>query len=203
MKKSMGKYGDKMQPLFERVGRLNMVQRLLIGLCIFGLLIAGFVFFSFKPQYHKISLLDKKISTTEKELEIAKKKAAELPRLKEEWAKKQEEFKSVMDALPDKQEIPTLLGEISAAGRNAGLVFSRFSPQPEIFMDFYAEIPVAIMISGSYDRLKQFFGKVGEMSRVVNIRNITMSMDQKGTLNAKCTAVTYRFITPEEKTAKP
>ncbi|MEW6077686.1 MAG: type 4a pilus biogenesis protein PilO [Thermodesulfobacteriota bacterium] len=203
-----------MQPLFEQLGKLTKLQRTLIGIVIFALLIAGFVFLSIKPLYEKIAVVEKKISDTEKLLLEAKQKAAALEGLKEDWAKKQEEFQVVMNALPDKQEIPTLLGDISAAGRNTGLLFNRFAPQGEIFRDFYAEIPVAISISGTYDRLRSFFGKVSEMSRVVNIKNINMSLSTKGggggkkgavatttpgLINVECTAATYRFLSEAEK----
>ncbi len=197
MNKKFENYSAKMQPLFDAVGRLTMIQRLIIVVVVFSLLIGGFFFFSFKPKYGEISTVQKKIDKVEKDLSIAKRKAAELDRLKEEWAKKQEEFQVVMDALPDKQEIPTLLGDISAAGRNAGLVFSRFAPQGEILHDFYAEIPVSIAISGTYDRLKLFFNKVAEMSRVVNIKNISMSSAKPGQISTQCTAVTYRFVSVE------
>lgn len=211
MKKNTEGYSAKMQPLFEMIGRLTLVQRLAIGIVVFALLIAGFVFLSIKPQYEEIGKVEKKISNTEKKLAEAKKKAAELDGWKEKWAKKQEEFEVVMNALPDKQEIPKLLGDVSAAGRNAGLRFNRFAPQGEISRDFYAEIPVAISIAGGYDRLGLFFKKVAEMDRVVNIKGISMAMKsgsqrkgggEAGEISAECTAVTYRFLSEAEKKAQ-
>jgi type IV pilus assembly protein PilO len=222
MKKSMDSYSAKMQPFFETVGKLTMIQRLLIGVAVFSLLIGAFVMFSVKPQFEEISKTEKKIKETENKLNDAKKKASELEGWKEKWSKKQEEFEIVMNALPDKQEIPSLLGEISAAGRNTGLTFNRFAPQGEIARDFYAEIPVAISISGTYDRLTLFFKKVADMSRVVNIKNINMAMGSSGggggrgkkgrgggssnvgsgQINAECTAVTYRFLSEDEKKAQ-
>ena len=78
MKKSMDTYGAKMQPLFEAVGKLTPIQRLLIGIVVFSLLIGGFVLLSIKPQYEEISKIEKKIKETEKKLADAKKKASEL-----------------------------------------------------------------------------------------------------------------------------
>lgn len=212
MKKSTGSYSAKMQPLFDKVGQLSRLQRILIGVVIFVLLIGGFAYFSIKPQFDEISKVEKKLADTEKELEIAKKKASALNALREEWKKKEEEFRIVMTALPDKQQIPTLLGEVSSAGRNSGLTFYRFAPLGEVIHDFYAEIPVAISISGTYDRLKLFFSKVAEMSRVVNIKNMTMSLDSKkgrnkeinasGDVRVECSAVTYRFLSEDEQKVK-
>jgi type IV pilus assembly protein PilO len=212
MKKSKENYSAKIQPLFEQIGRLSKLQRILMVIVVFSLLIGGFVFLSIKPRYEQISVVNKKISDTDKELATAKKKASELEGLKQEWAKKEVEFQKIMAALPDKQEIPSLLGDISASGRNVGLIFNRFAPQAEVFKDFYAEIPVAISISGTYDRLNLFFSKVAEMSRVVNIRNINMQLmssksskkeaEITGDVLVECTAVTYRFLSEAEQKAK-
>jgi type IV pilus assembly protein PilO len=216
MKKNVEGFSSKMQPLFEAVGKLSLVQRLIVGVVVFALLIAGFVVFFFKPQYEEIGRVQKQITDTDTKLKEAKKKAAELDSWKEKWAEKQKEFEVVMTALPDKQEIPALLGDISAAGRNSGLVFNRFAPQGEIVRDFYAEIPVAISISGPYERLTMFFDKIAKMDRVVNIKNISMSMKRSGgkrgkkgggnvgpaQIDVECTAVTYRFLSESEQKAK-
>ena len=202
MKKGKGfeKYSEKMQPLFETVGKLTRLQRIAIALGAFAVLIGGFVFLSIMPQMEEIDKIEKKIEKTQKELKVAKRKAAQLDKLKTEWEKKQRDFEAVMDALPDKKEIPSLLGEISAAGRNAGLDFQSFTPQAEISRKFYAEIPVSIKISGTFDRLKVFFEKVADMSRVVNLKNIQLSSSEGGDkITMSCTAVTYRFLSKKGK----
>jgi len=201
MKKGFEKYSDKMQPLFEAVGKLTMVQRIIICVVALALLITGFFLFSYKPQMSEINKLEKNIETTEKQLVEAKRKAAQLDRLQKEWESKQAKFEEVMDALPDKKEIPSLLEEISAAGKSSGLDFQSFTPKPEVPKDFYAEIPVSIQVKGSYDRIQLFFQKVADMSRVVNIKNISMRTDKEGDeiINTSCTAVTYRFLAENPK----
>ncbi|MFP4444691.1 MAG: type 4a pilus biogenesis protein PilO [Desulfosudaceae bacterium] len=206
MKKGFEKYSDKMQPLFEAVGKLTMVQRVIISAVALALLIAGFFLFSFKPQMSEIKKLENNIKTTEKQLVEAKKKAAQLDGLQKEWESKQAKFAEVMNALPDKKEIPSLLEEISAAGKSSGLDFQSFTPKEEVTRDFYAEIPVSIQVNGSYDRIQLFFQKVAGMSRVVSIEDIKMTTgkDEKEMINTSCTAVTYRFLseTPKGKGKK-
>ena len=157
MKKGFEKYSDKMQPLFEAVGKLTMVQRIIICVVALALLITGFFLFSYKPQMAEINKLENNIETTEKQLAEAKRKAAQLDRLQKEWESKQAKFAEVMDALPDKKEIPSLLEEISAAGKSSGLDFQSFTPKPEVSKDFYAEIPVSIQVKGSYDGIQLLF----------------------------------------------
>jgi type IV pilus assembly protein PilO len=64
--------------------------------------------------------------------------------------------------------------------------------------EFYAEIPVAMNVVGGYHDLAVFFDKVARLSRIVNIKNISMAPRAKDSLelNTTCTAVTYKFVEP-------
>ncbi|MDY6831735.1 MAG: type 4a pilus biogenesis protein PilO [Thermodesulfobacteriota bacterium] len=201
MKNRFEKYSESMKPVFEAVSSLTMTQRILIVVVVFALLIGSFVFFSYMPKYKEIAKIDKQYETVAKELNVAKQKAAQLGALQEEWAEKEEKFKLVMAALPDKKEIPSLLSEISRAGNSAGLEFTRFVPQQEIIRDFYAEIPVAISITGPYHSISLFFEKIAGMSRIVNVRDINIGAGKNAgeTLTTQCTTVTYRFLSPAEQ----
>jgi type IV pilus assembly protein PilO len=84
---------------------------------------------------------------------------------------------------------------VSKSGQDAGLEFLLFQPKPEIAQDFYAEIPVAIQVVGNYHNVAVFFDQVSKMSRIVNIKDLTMKPSSDGaSLDTNCTAVTYKFI---------
>lgn len=201
--KSFEKYSESIKPVFDAVSKLTMAQRIIIVIVVFALLIGGFVFFSYMPKYKEIAKINKEYDKVAKELAVAKEKASQLEALQKEWTEKEEKFKLVMAALPDKKEIPTLLSEISRAGNSAGLEFTRFVPQPEIVREFYAEIPVAVDISGSYYGMALFFEKIAQMSRIVNVRGIKITSSEKAEgLSAQCTTVTYRFLSAEEQAVK-
>jgi type IV pilus assembly protein PilO len=107
------------------------------------------------------------------------------------------QFKTAMRALPEKEEIPSLLTSISRSGQDVGLEFLSFEPKSEVRKEFYAEIPVAMQVKGGYHDLAIFFDKVARLSRIVNIKNIEMGRAKDSTdLNTKCTAVTYKFVEP-------
>ena len=116
------------------------------------------------------------------------------------------QFKTAMRALPEKEEIPSLLTSISKSGQDAGLEFLLFEPKPEVRKEFYAEIPVAINVTGGYHDMAVFLDKVARLSRIVNVRDISMGRTKDGEdLNTSCTAVTYKFVEgppPEDPKAK-
>ena len=182
----------------DKIERLSKVQRLLITLGIVVLVLASAIWFLYKPQYEKINKLTDKLRTVEKQLVKAKKNAAELEKFQAKMKEAEAQFRLAMKALPEKEEIPSLLTSISKSGQDVGLEFLLFEPKAENRKEFYAEIPVAMNIKGDYHNLAIFFDKVARLSRIVNIKGISMNRIQDtNDLSTTCTAVTYKFVEPE------
>lgn len=179
----------------NKVGKLSKLYKILLCLGLFMLLVGPFIYFSFLPKLSKINSLKKEHTRLETRLATAKAKANQLKHYQKKLKDAELEFKIVMKKLPEKKEIPGLLSSISQSGRDAGLEFLLFQPEPEQNKDFYAEIPVSIRISGNYHNVALFFDKVARLSRIVNIDNIKMD-SSKGNrdLITSCKAVTYRFV---------
>ena len=125
-----------------------------------------------------------------------------------EMAQVDAQFKEALKLLPDKKEIPTLLRNVTQLGTESDLEFRLFSPQRERAKGFYMEIPVSIVVSGSYHNVALFFDRVGKMERIMNILNVSMKpvKQRSTTLVTRCQAVTYRFKgesnVPKKKTKK-
>lgn len=200
MKKNKTAATEKTTPVFEKLEQLSKVQRIAIWAGVMVLLIGGFVYFSYAPKYTKIDTLKANLKKVENELEVAKRNARQLNEYRKKMQDAEEQFKIVMRALPEKEEIPTLLTGISKAGKDSGLNFVLFQPKPELEKEFYAEIPVAIEVTGDYHGVATFFESVAELNRIVNIRDIEMTPEKdSAALSTTCTAVTYKFIEPSEK----
>lgn len=190
---------DKLDPLFEKVGQLSRLQRILICVGVFILMAGGFFYFSYLPKIQKVDDLKTKKVSLEKKLKIARAKAAKLEEYREKMAKAEEDFMLAKAVLPETKEIPSLITNVSQAGIDAGLEFLLWKPESEILKDFYAEIPVSIKVSGSYHNVAAFFDNVSRLYRIVNIEDIEMkSGKNSSTLDTSCKAVTYKFVETEE-----
>lgn len=189
----------KLDQLFERVEALTQVQRILICVGVFVLLLGLFGFLSYWPNWQKIGKLNADYKKLSADLEKSKKNARKLAALREEFESKRRDFNRVMKSLPETEEISSLLTGISASGQESGLEFLLFKPGADVNKNFYAEIPVSIRVTGSYHNFVQFADRVARLSRVVNIRNINMSADKGGSLTTTCEAVTYKFIEASAK----
>ena len=193
---------EALAPVIDKIEKLSKLQRILIFAGTFLLLVGGFVYFMFLPKWTQIDTLKTEQTDLEGKLTVARKNAAKLPGLKKKMKAAEGRYKAVMKALPEKEEIPTLLTSVSQSGTDAGLDFLLFQPRGEHRKDFYAEIPVSIRVEGGYHNVAMFFDRVAGLSRIVNIENIVMAPKGEDNLTTSCTAVTYKFVEPKKKSKK-
>ncbi|MDP3029124.1 MAG: type 4a pilus biogenesis protein PilO [Deltaproteobacteria bacterium] len=189
-------------PRIERlVTGLPFKQKILIYIGILAALVAVFVVVLIGPQFKKIGKLRGELEDAQATLSRVKHKAANLAQFKAELEVTKAQFQRALLLLPDKKEIPSLLTNISSLGNEAGLEFILFKPKEEVPKDFYAEIPIEIIVEGPYHNVGVFFDKVSKLPRIVNISNVSMTDPQKahGTMMVKtsCLATTYRFAEGE------
>ena len=186
---------SKIESFFEKIEQLTVVQRMLLAVGLILVIVAGGVWYFIWPKVGQISEYRTKLEKIEKQLSTAKRNAAALKKFQEKMQEAEAQFKTAMRALPEKEEIPSLLTSISKSGQDAGLEFLLFEPKPEVRKEFYAEIPVAINVTGGYHDMAVFLDKVARLSRIVNVRDISMGQTKDGLdLNTSCTAVTYKFV---------
>jgi type IV pilus assembly protein PilO len=113
----------------------------------------------------------------------------------------QESFGSLLRQLPNTTEVPDLLVDITQAGLGRGLEFSLFRPEKERPRDFYAELPISLVVSGKYHELAGFISDVAALPRIVTFGNINITTKKGGRLQMQATARTYRYL--ESGGAKP
>lgn len=142
----------------------------------------------------------KKIEMGRQEMQLRELRtiAANMKGFRAESAKLREELELAMAQLPTSKEIPSLLANISNLGKEAGLEFLLFRPAPEVNREFYAEIPVEIKVTGTYNDVAIFFDKVGKLPRIVNISGVSMEGAKEALgrweVTTSCTATTFKFI---------
>jgi len=192
---------EKIAFLFEKIGGLSKVQRLLICVLTIAVMGGGYYYFIFAPKNKMLQSVKTEYKTQVAKLETFKRKARALKEFETKMAKVQEEFDIAMKALPEKKEIPSLLSGVSKAGSNAGLVFLLFQPAPVVNKQFYKEIPLSLKVEGNFHQIADFFFQVGHLNRIVNINNMSMMSDKKdaGLIQMNCSAVTYMFAEPKEE----
>jgi type IV pilus assembly protein PilO len=104
--------------------------------------------------------------------------------------------------LPSKAEMDALLSDINQAGVGRGLQFELFRPGQINVKDYYAELPIAVKISGRYHDLGAFTGDIANLPRIVTLNSLSMTTNKDNTLTLDATAKTFRYLDEEELAAQ-
>ena len=192
-----------MNELIDRILLLTKAQKigLLAGLI---LVIVGLDWtFLYSPLSIRIFDLEEQIKNARIERIRKKNLTRDSAKLKEKLGELNLMLKKAVAQLPDRKEIPELLSSISGRAREAGLEILIFRPQGENLRDFYAEIPVDIVVRGGFHNVVTFFDEVGRLNRLVNIRNIEMRNPEvkgsKMSVQTSTQAITFRFLDEAER----
>jgi type IV pilus assembly protein PilO len=108
-------------------------------------------------------------------------------------------FGALLKQLPNRSQMDALLVDINQAGLGRGLQFELFRPAPaESAKDFYAELPIAIRVTGSYHDMGAFASDIGQLSRIVTLNDMTLTAAKDNSLIMDATAKTFRYLDDEE-----
>lgn len=140
-------------------------------------------------------------------------KAVSLEELKKQREQVQQYVSLLEKQLPSKSEIDALLSDINQAGLGRSLQFDLFRPGGLDVKEYYAELPIAMKLSGGYHDMGAFAGDIANLSRIVTLNNMTIvpkvdnSLPKDVAVNADTlaldvTAKTYRYLDPEERAAQ-
>jgi len=88
-----------------------------------------------------------------------------------------------------------------------GLQFELFRPGSETIQGSFAEQPITIKVTGSYDDLGKFSSDISMLPRIVTLNEIAIA-PSGGALTMDATAKTFRYLDDDEiaeqkKAAKP
>lgn len=104
--------------------------------------------------------------------------------------------------LPSKAEMDALLSDINQAGLGRSLQFELFRPGQVAVRDYYAELPIAIRVSGRYHDMGSFASDIAHLSRIVTLNNLVIVPGKDGSLTLDATAKTFRYLDADEIAAQ-
>jgi type IV pilus assembly protein PilO len=132
-----------------------------------------------------------------------KRQAVNLDLYKQQLREIDTQFGALLKQLPNKSQMDALLVDINQAGLGRGLQFELFKPAGrEIVREFYAELPISVKVVGEYHDMGAFASDVGQLSRIVTLRNVEISTAKSGNLVMNVTARTFRYLDEEEIAAQ-
>ena len=73
-----------------------------------------------------------------------------------------------------------------------------FRPGQVSVKDYYAELPIAVRVTGKYHDLGAFAADIANLSRIVTLSNLTITPGKDGNLVMDTTAKTFRYLDGDE-----
>ncbi len=210
----------------DSIAKLPTSKKILILLVSVVVISGLYGYLFFFPQQGKLDGLRQELGKLNKELEESEAVNRELAKFQKEDEALQKKLTLALAQLPNKKEIPTLLRNISSLGKGSGLEFLLFKPKPEERVgatpkatdkqkpgatgkqkpeepqEFYARVPLELIMLGSYHNVAVFFDKISKLDRIINILNFSMGdvkqVGDETVVKTSCLATTFRFLQTEE-----
>lgn len=173
---------------------VKVIAIVLLCVVVWG---AGY-YFIINDKNAELASAEQKEIELKQEFEIKQAKAVNLEAYKEQMKEMKVTFSSMLQQLPRKSEVADLLNDISRTGLVNGLVFNLFKPEGERPVDFYAELPIQMTVTGTYHQFGEFVSAVAVLPRIVTLHNLTLTpMKDTEKMTMDITAKTYRYFDEE------
>ena len=180
--------------IVEKIEKIKLIYRVLIFVGTLSLLCGLYFWLVHIPKSEDIAIFEKKNKALVTQITEAKQKSSNLAKFEEDMEQVKIQYEEALTLLPKKEEIPSLLRNITELGTSSNLEFSSFAPKKGAEEHMYTQISASISVMGRYHDVLLFFDRVGKMKRIVNIKNVTMSpTGDTEDLSVRCKAITYKF----------
>ncbi|QLG89720.1 type 4a pilus biogenesis protein PilO [Chitinibacter bivalviorum] len=177
-------------PIPVQLGAMALLAALVIGIGHY---------YVWQPQLDELEVGRQKEEQLKQDFLEKKKRAINLEAYRQQLLEIQQSFGALLKQLPNKSEMETLLTEINQAGVGRGLLFELFKPGVELKTAEFAEMPISIKVTGSYHDLAAFVSDVAQLSRIVTLSDIKLSVPKDPSmLTMEATIKTYRALDDAE-----
>jgi type IV pilus assembly protein PilO len=191
-------FDDLRRLSFRDVGNWPILPKVLVLGTMFVLIIAAGAFLDWKDQFETLDREQAEEGTLRVQYGEKKAKAINFDAYRMQLSEVEQSFGALVKQLPNRSEIDALLTDINQAGLGRGLQFELFKPAgQERMADFYAELPIALKITGNYHDMGAFASDVAQLPRIVTLNDVAIVND-KGTLRMDAVAKTFRYLDEEE-----
>jgi len=180
---------------FQDMGNWPMPAKVLaIVLMCVVILFAGY-WFDTKDQLAELERAEQQEQKLKAKFKSNAKKAANIVLYKQQMVDMKQSFGAMLKQLPSETEVAELLVDVSQTGLASGLEFDLFKVDSEVPLEFYAELPIRIRVTGEYHEFGNFVSGVAALPRIVTLHDFSITQQKDSNqLVMEATAKTYRYI---------
>lgn len=174
------------------------LPRYLLCLAVTALVVVALWFLWLKASDEELTAEAGKEVTLKQDYQKKLVQAVNLDALKKQREQVQQYVTQLEKQLPSKAEMDALLSDINQAGLGRSLQFELFKPGQVSVKEYYAELPIAVKVTGKYHDVGAFAADIANLSRIVTLNNLSLTPTKDGSLVLDTTAKTFRYLDSEE-----
>lgn len=187
---------------FNEAGNWPLPIKAATIVVICSLVLGAGVYYDTLDQLAALEASEKKELELKQSFETKQKKSINLPDYQQQLAQIEAQLEDMIRQMPTKEEVASLLIDISQTGLASGLEFRLFKPGAPIRKDFYFELPINIEVIGKYEELGLFVSGLASLPRIVTVHDVSILPEGKeGKMKMNATVKTYNEGAKEETPA--
>jgi type IV pilus assembly protein PilO len=178
-----------------KFSEMSGAMRLLV-LIVIGALLSGVVYYMWlNPKIQFNADLKTKIADKIRENDMLRPYESRLAQLTRDMAILEQQIEREKKVVPEDKDADQFIRLLHDTAATAGVEIRRYTALPGGNHELYSDVPFAIDIDGPYYSVLNFFQRVSELERIVNIDNLQMA-NTKTTAPAKV-KTTYPYAPGE------
>jgi type IV pilus assembly protein PilO len=182
----------------REAGNWPLLPKLVVLMLIFVVIIVIGALLDWRDQLDTLDRAQTQEVKLKESYASKKAKAVNLELYVQQQREIEQSFGALLKQLPNKSEMDALLTDINQAGLGRGLQFELFKPAAqERLADFYAELPIAVKVTGSYHDMGAFASDIAQLPRIVTLNDLAINNNQ-GVLTMDAVAKTFRYLDEDE-----
>jgi len=201
-----------------KFGEMSLAARAGILFLAAAIVGAAYYYVYFNPLYQANQQLAAKINDKKAENDRLRTFEPKLAEVNRNMAILQQQLEIQKKIVPEEKDADQFIKLLHDTAATSGIEIRRYTALPVNNKEFYSEVPFAIDIDGPYYSVLNFFQRVGELERIVNVSNMQMGNTKNSsaakvktsytyapgeTVLASCVATTFFSHEPEEPAPGP
>ena len=184
----------------NNVGSWPTPVKVIVMVLVFAAVVGGGYYALLTDKLATLERAEVKETDLRQEYERKSADAANLEAYRAQKAEMEATFGALLRQLPSDTEVPGLLDDITRTALDNELTIESIELQAERKTEFYVELPIDIVVEGSYHKIGSFISGVANLSRIVTLHDFVVTPQDGNPDDLRMTilAKTYRYLEEEE-----
>lgn len=179
----------------QNIGSWPTIVKVLLMVFVFGVVVLLGYNLHITEKQKTLEIGQAREAELRSEYEDKAAQAANLEAYRQQKKEMEEAFGALLRQLPTDTEVPGLVEDITRTAIDNELNIQSIDLQPENKTEFYIELPIQIVVEGTYHKIGSFVSGVANLSRIVTLHDFSISpQPEVDGLRMQITAKTYRYL---------